>query len=263
MYRVAIITGAARGIGAATALRLAQADYQLVLVDRCADDPALGYALATRHDLDDVVAACGGSDRAVGVVADVRDQPGLDTAVATAVERFGGLDCALAIAGCIAGGTDAWTTDDVVWDAMVGVNLEGVWRLAKAAVPALLQRPAPRHGRFIAVSSAGGTLGLPKLAAYTAAKHGVNGLVRSLAAELGAEGVTANAVAPGSTNTAMLAASAAIYGLSGTDDLAARQLLERIVEPDEVAAFLAWLCGPDADAITGAVLPADAGMTTS
>jgi len=259
--RVAIITGAARGIGAATARRLAGDGYQLVLVDRCADDPALDYALASPAELDAVAEECGGAARAVAVIADVRDQDALDGAVALGVERFGGLDSALAIAGCIAGGGDAWTTDDAVWSVMVGVNLEGVWRLARAAVPTMLRRPAPRQGRFIAVSSAGGVLGLPKLAAYTAAKHGVNGLVRALAAELGPEGITVNAVAPGSTNTPMLAASAAVYGLSGTEGLAARHLVPGVVEPDEVAALLAWLCGPDAGAITGAVLPVDAGMT--
>jgi len=262
--RVAIITGAARGIGAATAVRLAAAGYRLVLVDRCADDAALGYPLATKADLDAVVASCGGDDgRAAGFVADVRDQDALDRAVAVAVDTFGGLDAALAVAGCITGGDDAWDTDDEAWAAMIGVNLEGVWRLAKAAVPALLARPEPRQGRFLAVSSAGGTLGLPKLAAYSAAKHGVVGLMRSLAAELGPHGITANAVAPGSTATTMLDASAAVYGLSGTTEFALHHLLGRLVEPDEVAALLAWLCTPDAAAITGAILPVDAGMTAS
>lgn len=259
---VAIITGAARGIGAATATRLAAVGWQLVLVDRCADDPALSYPLATKADLDAVVAGCGAG--AVGVVADVRDQAALDQAVATAVERFGGLDAALAVAGCVAGGDDAWTTDEATWAVMLGVNLEGVWRLARAAVPALLARPrAERRGRFVAVSSAGGTLGLPRLAAYSAAKHGVIGLIRSLAAELGPEGITANAVAPGSTSTAMLAASAAFYGLADPAEFASHHQLGRLVEPGEVAALLAWLCSPDADAVTGAVLPVDAGMTAS
>jgi NAD(P)-dependent dehydrogenase (short-subunit alcohol dehydrogenase family) len=90
--QVAVITGAARGIGAATARRLADEGWRLVLVDRCADDPALAYPLATPHDLERVVAACGGPDRASAVVADVRDQAALAGAVTEAVERFGGLD---------------------------------------------------------------------------------------------------------------------------------------------------------------------------
>ena len=258
---VAIVTGGARGIGAATARRLSGAGWCLVLVDRCADDQVLAYPLATKADLDAVVAACGGPDRAQGVIGDVRDQADLDGAVDLAVERFGGLDAALAIAGCIGGGMEAWNTPDDLWSTLLAINLEGAWRLAKAAVPALLQRPEPRQGRFVAVASAGGTVGIYLLAAYSAAKHGVIGLVRSLAAELGPHGITANAVAPGSTTTTMLDASATFYGLAGPSEFAAQHLLPRLLTPDEPAALIGWLCGPDSSGITGAVLPVDAGMT--
>lgn len=260
--RVAIVTGAARGIGAATARLLAADGWRLVLVDRCADDPTLGYALSRPEDLDAVVASCGGRNRAVAVVADVRDQAALDRAVGVAMERFDGLDAAVAAAGCVAGGHPAWATGDDAWSTMVEVNLGGVWRLAKAAVPVLLERPEPRSGRFVAISSMGGSVGLPLLAAYVAAKHGVNGLVRSLAAELGPHGITANAVAPGSTTTAMLQASALIYGLADTTDLSAQHLLERPLHADEVAEAVTWLCGEGSSGITGVVLPVDAGATS-
>lgn len=258
---VAVVTGAARGIGAATARALAADGWHLVLVDRCADDPALAYPLATRADLVAVVEDCGGVDRAEPVVADVRDQDALDAAVERAVTRFGGLDAAVAAAGAIVGGRPTWDDDDTAFSAMVGVNLEGVWRLARAAVPAMRDRPAPRDGRFVAVASAGASVGLPLLSAYTAAKAGVVGLVRSLAAELGPDGITANAVAPGSTDTAMLAASAEVYDLPSTEGFARHHMLPGLVAPDHVAALIAWLCGPQSAAVTGAVLPVDAGMT--
>jgi SDR family mycofactocin-dependent oxidoreductase len=260
--RVAIVTGAARGIGAATARLLAEAGWHLVLVDRCADDPALRYELSRPEDLDAVVDACGGPDRAVPVVADVRDQAALDRAVQLGVERFGGLDAAVAAAGSVAGGEPAWATGDEAWTTMVEVNLGGVWRLARAAIPALLERPAPRTGRFVAISSMGGSVGLPLLAAYVAAKHGVNGLVRSLAAELGPHGITANAVAPGSTTTAMLEASALVYGLADTAGLSDQHLLGRPLHADEVAEAITWLCGEGSSGITGVVLPVDAGATS-
>jgi SDR family mycofactocin-dependent oxidoreductase len=256
---VAVVTGAARGIGAATARRLAVAGWSVVLVDACRDDPSLGYPLATRADLDDAVAACGPA--AVAHVADVRDQPGLDAAVDVARDHFGGLDAAVAAAGAITGGTPGWETTDDAWSVMLGVNLEGTWRLARAAVPALLERPAPRAGRFVAVASAGGLVGLPLLGAYCAAKAGVIGLVRSLAAELGPHGVTANVVAPGSTATAMLDASAGVYGLDGTAEFATHHMTGRLLDPDEPAAALAWLCSPEAGGLTGAVVPVDGGMT--
>ena len=256
---VAVVTGAARGIGAATARALGAAGWQLVLLDVCADNPALSYPLATRDELEATAAASGG----VAFVGDVRRQEDLDAAVATAVERFGGLDAAVAVAGVVAGGSESWSTGDAAWRAVVDVNLDGVWRLARAAVPALLARAEPRRGRFIAVSSVAGMMGLPLLASYAATKHAVVGLVKSMAAELGPHGVTANVVAPGSTTTAILEASAAVYGLASSEEFAAHHPLGRLVAPEEVAALVAWLAGPQSGAVSGAVLPVDAGMSAS
>jgi NAD(P)-dependent dehydrogenase (short-subunit alcohol dehydrogenase family) len=101
---------------------------------------------------------------------------------------------------------------------------------------------------------------MPGLAAYSAAKAGVSGFVRGLAADLRGTGITANAVAPGSTRTPMLAESARIYGLDSPEAFAAQQPLERLLEPAEVAAAIAWLLGPAAEAVTGVTLPVDGGL---
>ncbi|MDY7106138.1 MAG: mycofactocin-coupled SDR family oxidoreductase [Actinomycetota bacterium] len=258
---VAVITGAARGVGAATARRLAAAGWCVGLVDRCADDPALRYPLASRADLDEVAAACGPD--VVTHVADVRDPEGLDAAVASVADRFGGLDAAIAAAGAIGGGPMTWETSDELWDAMIDINLTGVWRFARAAVPHLLARPEPRRGRFVAVASAAGARGMPRLGAYVAAKHGVVGLVRAMAAEVGPHGVTANAVSPGSTRTTMLDASAAVYDLDDVEEFVQHQPVGRLLGPDEIAAAVVWLCAEEASGVNGTVLAVDGGMTAT
>lgn len=260
---VALVTGAARGIGAALARRLASEGYSLSLVDVCADDARLAYPLARPDDLATVAAECSdlGADGVLPVVGDVRGERTLLEAVRRTEEEFGGLDVAVAVAGGIAGGPTAWETGDDTLELMLDLNLGGVVRLVRAAVPALLRRPRPRRGRLVAVASAGGVVGLPRLSAYVAAKHAVIGLVRSLAAELGGEEITANVVAPGSTRTEMLTASASIYGLSDPSAFAAHHLDPRLLDPVEVADAIAWLCSRGASGVTGAVLPVDAGMT--
>jgi NAD(P)-dependent dehydrogenase (short-subunit alcohol dehydrogenase family) len=104
-------------------------------------------------------------------------------------------------------------------------------------------------------------LGLRRLSGYVASKHAVIGLVRALAADLAGTGVTANAVCPGSTRTAVLEASARIYELDSVEEFDGQQLVERLLEPEEPAALIAWLCGADASGVTGAALAADGGMT--
>jgi len=255
--RVAIVTGAARGIGAAVVRRLAADGWSVVAVDACADDPAVPYRLGSRAELDALSSLGDVTTRAV----DVRDVAALAGAVEVAQAVYGGLDAAFAAAGVIAGGAPHWETRVAAEDAVIDIDLRGVLNLARVAVPAMLRRPQPRAGRFVAVASSAATSGLPLLAAYCAAKAGVAGFVRGLAADLRGTGVTANAVAPGSTDTAMLAESALLYGLPSVADFATQQPIERLLTPDEVAAACAWLASEEAAGITGATVPVDGGLT--
>jgi SDR family mycofactocin-dependent oxidoreductase len=258
--RVALVTGAGRGIGAATVRLLAADGWSVVAVDSWADDPALPYAMSSAAELDAVVTSATGGE-VIACPADVRDVEGLRAAVELAEQRFGGLDAAIAGAGVIGGGVPQWQVPVVVEQAVLDVNLGGVLNLARVAVPALLRRPEPRAGRFIAVASAAATRGLPMIAAYCAAKAGVAGLVRSLAVELGPTGVTANAVSPGSTATAILDESARLYELAGAAEFAAQQPLGRLIDPDEIAAVIVFLAGAASSALTGAVVPVDGGLS--
>jgi SDR family mycofactocin-dependent oxidoreductase len=260
---VAVVTGAARGIGAATVLALAGQGWSVLAFDLVADDPAVPYPMATPAELSGVVERArqaGEPDRVLGWTGDVRDQAALARAVTAAQERWGGLDAAIAGAGVIAGGVPLWEVPPEQERAVLDVDLGGVINLARVAVPALLGRSEPRSGRFLAVASAAATKGMPMLAAYCAAKAGVAGLIRALGAELGGSGVTANAVSPGSTATAMLDESARLYGLADAEAFAAQQPARRLIDPAEVAAVLAFLAGPGSSAMTGTVVPVDGGL---
>src|SRR5690606_35766972 len=144
--RVAGVTGAARGIGAATVRRLVGNGWRVVAVDRCADDPRVPYPLATRADLESLAAEH--PDAVLDFVADVQDVDALREAVALAEQRFGGLDAAVAAAGVIAGGKPLWEAPATEWEALFGVCVTGVANLARAAIPALLRQEEPRSGRF-------------------------------------------------------------------------------------------------------------------
>jgi SDR family mycofactocin-dependent oxidoreductase len=255
LTRVALVTGAARGIGAATVRRLAADGWSVVATDVCADDSTLPYPMATRAELE----ALSSFGDVTTAVADVRDVAALTAAARLAVDTYGGLDAALAIAGVVAGGGPHWNTDPAAEQVVLDVDLHGVLNLARVAVPVLLQRPEPRSGRFVAVASTAAQRGLEGLAAYCAAKAGVTGFIRALAADLGKSGVTANAVSPGSTLTPALEASARLYDIDVLD-FAQQQPVGRVLDADEIAAALAWLAGPDSSGMTGSVMSVDGGL---
>lgn len=257
--RVALVTGAARGIGAAAVRRLVSQDYRVLAVDWCVEEhDGVPYPLPGVDELQALAAQHPGA--VVPFVADVRSAGELAAAAAGAMQRWGRLDAVVAAAGVMLGGASLWETPsrdlDLLWD----INARGVWNTAAACIPSMLAAPDPSGCRFVAVASAAGTRGLFGLSAYSASKHAVVGVVKGLAADLVGTGVTAVAVSPGSTRTDMLAATADLYGLGSTADLAHSQLIRRLVEPDEIAATIAFCCSREAAVLNGSVVHADGGF---
>ncbi len=272
MARVALVTGAAQGHRCRDRARTRGSGWSVVAIGSClrrsADPLPDGIGVrpardrrgrADRHPAPtDEFAA---SPPVVSVVADTTDPVALGDAVTEAEQRFGGLDAVVAVAGIIAGGVPLWEMPGDQLGAVLGVDLGGPITAARVGIPALLRRQQPRQGRFLAVASAAGTRGIPMLSAYGAAKAGVVGLIRGLAAELAGTGVTANAVSPGSTATVILDESARLYGLESSATFAEQHAIRRLVTPGEVAAVLTWLAGTESAAMTGAVVAVDGGLT--
>jgi len=200
--KVVFITGAARGQGREHAVRLAREGADIIALDICAavsDD--VGYAAATRADLDEtarLVEDAGGRIRTF--VADVRDLAAMREVVAAGVEEFGRLDVVVANAG-IATWNRFWEMSEEQWTTVVDINLTGVWRTMTAAVPAMIE--GGRGGSIIIVSSAAGIGTSPGCAHYAATKHGLIGLARTAATELGAYGIRVNTINPGAVDTEM------------------------------------------------------------
>ena len=237
--RVALVTGAAGGIGSATVRALAAQGYGVVGLDQ-RDAPE--------------------AENVVHLVGDVRDRGAQQHAVDTALDRWGRLDAAVAAAAVIAGGHPLWEAPEGELAELLDVDVRGVWNTAATAVPAMLDGPDPSGCRFVAVASAAGSHGLYNLAAYTTAKHAVVGLAKGLAADLTATGVTAVAVSPGSTRTGMLDATADLYGIPDPVVFTSHQLLRRLLEPEEVAATIAFCCSVAGGVLNGSVVHADGGF---
>jgi SDR family mycofactocin-dependent oxidoreductase len=258
--RVALVTGAARGIGAATVARLCGDGYAVTALDACSGGdvlPGVGYPLATPAELEALAARF--PEQVLAVRADVRDREALDLAVNATIDRFGRLDAVVAAAGIVVGGQRQWDTPDEHLRTLIDVNLLGVWNTAAATIPTLLVQPEPAGCRFVAISSAAGERGLFNLTGYAASKHAVIGIVRGLAADLVGTGVTAVAIAPGSTRTPMLQATADLYAAT-PQDLADHQGIRRLIEPEEIAAAIALCCSPEGAALNGSVVRADGGF---
>ena len=258
--RVALITGAARGIGAATVVELCRQGYAVVALDACtgADvPPGVGYPIATPDELDQLARRF--PDQVHAITADVRDRQALDAAAEATLTRFGRLDAVVAAAGVVVGGQPLWETPADHLTTLVEVNVLGVWNTAAATIPLMLGGTDPAGCRFVAIASAAGERGLFHLTGYSASKHAVIGIVRGLAADLVGTGVTAVAVAPGSTRTAMLSATADLYDTT-PENLASHQAIRRLIEPEEIASLIALCCSWAGAAVNGSVIRADGGF---
>jgi SDR family mycofactocin-dependent oxidoreductase len=258
--RVAVVTGAARGIGAATVRALTEDGWTVVAADRAADDPRLPYALGSHAELHALVASLD-AVRVSAAVVDVADPGAMERLMADTERTHGGVDAVIAAAGVVAGGVPLWEMPAQALEAVIETNLGGVIAAARAGIPALLRRPQPRGGRFVAVASSAASRGLPMLAAYCATKAGITGLVRALALELRGTGITANAVSPGSTHTSILEESARLYELDSAERFAAQQPIERLLAPEEIAALIVWLAGAGGAGVTGADYLIDGGLS--
>lgn len=242
--KVALVTGAAQGIGRTTALRLAAEGASVW----CADINGEKAAETAK-----VIADHGGASQASAV--DVTDVDACRALVAGTVDAFGGLDTVCNIAGI---GGSAHTVDETPerFNAMFAVNAAGPFYLCQAAIPHLLER----RGNIVNLASTAGMIGQAYCAAYCASKHALVGLTKALAIEYGRQGLRANAVCPGGVNTGIIMGFQPPEGASNS--LIARQFLNRdLQEPESVAAMIAYLASDEAYYVNGAVMAIDGGTT--
>ncbi len=261
--RVALVTGAARGQGRAEAVLLAAEGADIIAVDVCAEVLPLGYPPATPADLAETARLV--EERGRRVVArraDVRDQAALTAAVDEGVAALGRLDVVVANAGICSWGR-VWELTEEEWRGVIDTNLTGVWHTLKATIPILIAQGI--GGSVIVTSSVAGLKGLPLQAHYTAAKHGLVGLARSAAVELGEHGIRVNTIHPWGVDTPM-----------ATEDLTARRMLDdnprhaasfasilpmMLTGVDEIAELVVYLASDASRSVTGAQLVIDTGAT--
>jgi SDR family mycofactocin-dependent oxidoreductase len=268
--KVALITGAARGQGRSHAVRLAREGANVVALDVCTDIDSAFYPLAVPEDLAQTAKLVEAEGvRVLARQVDVRDQAGLDAAVAEALQEFGTIDVVCANAGIATHMVKTWEIPDQDWQDILDVNLTGVWRTVKATVPAMIA--GGRGGCIVLTSSLAGLKGYSNIAGYVAAKHGVNGLMRTLANELGPHGIRVNTVCPGLVHTDMMM-NQPTYDVfrpeleaptkaDATEVFRTMQVLPtEWLDPEDVSHVIAWLASDAARFITGVAVPVDAGQ---
>jgi len=266
--KVAVVSGAARGQGRAHAIRLAQEGADIIAVDICAPIDSVPYALSSVDDLKETASRVEELDRRiVASQADVRDRGALGAAVQEGIAQLGRLDIVVGNAGIWSNAPFLEMTDQMYHD-MIDVQLHGNYNLAKVTVPQLIEQR--EGGSIILISSTAGMRGFPNQIHYNVAKHGVVGLMRSLANELAPHFIRVNSVHPSSVNTKMIQNetiwSAFAPGVENPtvndfgDTFTAMNLLPiPWMEPSDISGAVAWLASDDSRFVTGVTLPVDAG----
>ena len=245
--RVALVTGAGSGIGRASALAFAAAGARVAVVDV---DVVHGEATAA------AITTAGGTARPV--VCDVRDEVSVAAMVAEVVDTWGRLDFAHNNAGISPATGDTVVCSKTDWDAILAVNLTGVWLCMHHEIPAML---AGGGGAIVNTSSGVGLKAFPGQPAYVASKHGVVGLTKAAALEFATRGVRVNAICPGTVLTPLVTQKLGI--LYDEDFMRQANPMKRFGEPEEIAAAAVWLCSDQASFVTGVALPVDGGIVAS
>ena len=266
--KVAFITGAARGQGRSHAVRLAQEGADIIAVDLCAQVDSVPYAMATPADLEETVAQVEALDRRiVASRADVRDLAALRSAVDAGVAELGRLDIVSANAGISSMGR-ADAMDDPQWKDMIDTNLTGVWHTCRASIGHI--KAGGRGGSIVLTSSAAGLMAYPGVAHYVSAKHGVVGLMRTLALELAPDMIRVNSLHPTQVDTPMIMNDATrrlfVPASENPTDAEFAEVSEQMnalpipwVEAVDISNALLFLASDEGRYITGVALPIDAG----
>jgi SDR family mycofactocin-dependent oxidoreductase len=260
--KVAFITGAARGQGRSHAVRLAQEGADIIAVDICSQISSVPYPMSSPADLEQTVKEVEAEGRRiVARQADVRDASALGQAFEEGKAELGPVEIVLANAGIGIGGRETTGQD---WDDVIAVNLTGVWNTGRVAIPSMLEQG--RGGAIVLTSSTGGLMGVGSndagMLSYTAAKHGVIGLMRSWANYLAPHNIRVNSVAPTGCRTPMAMNSSLAEILAENPNVAnamSNAMPVDMVEPVDVSNAIVWLVSDDARYITGTVIPVDAG----
>lgn len=260
--QVAFITGAARGQGRAHAVRLATEGADIVAVDICRQMQSVPYEMGTRDELDETARLV--KDLGRNIVtreADVRDYDALQRAFDEGVAELGPATIVVANAGIGPGGM---ASPQEQWDDVIGVNLMGVWNTGRVAIPGMIEHA--KGGSIVLTSSTGGLTGapsdIPGMMGYTAAKHGVIGLMRSWANFLAPHFIRCNSVAPTTVRTPMANNGDVGLVLQFVPELAnslTNAIPVEAVDPEDVANTVAWLVSDESRYVTGTVIPVDAG----